>query len=91
MDSGFDGVENRARVLMEVVEAVANVWGPERVGVRVSPMGGVNDISDDDPVATFGYLADKLSDENLACLHVVNPLLAAIQMGPSRICFRWKW
>ena len=74
-------VENRARLLLEVVDAVDDVWGPDRIGVRVSPMGKANDISDTDPIATFGYVANKLSDKNLAYLHVVNPLLGAIQDG----------
>jgi N-ethylmaleimide reductase len=39
-------VENRARLLVEVVEAVSEVWEPDRVGVRLSPLGTINDISD---------------------------------------------
>src|SRR5665213_108496 len=65
-------VENRARLLMEVVEAVNEVWGSERVGVRLSPLGVVNDIRDADPEATFGAVAAKLSDYRLAYLHFVN-------------------
>ncbi|HSF49115.1 MAG TPA: alkene reductase, partial [Burkholderiales bacterium] len=53
-------IENRARLLLEVVEAVSEVWGPDRVGVRLSPLGAFNDMGDDDPEATFPYIADKL-------------------------------
>jgi N-ethylmaleimide reductase len=74
-------VENRARLLMDVVEAVAGVWGADRVGVRLSPMGKANDISDDDPLTTFGYIAGKLNDRKVGCLHLVNPLFAAIVDG----------
>jgi N-ethylmaleimide reductase len=74
-------VENRSRLLMEVVEGVAGVWGSDRVGVRLSPMGRANDISDEAPVATFGYVAEQLSDRRLAYLHLVNPLLATMQDG----------
>jgi len=74
-------VENRARLLMEVVEAVNEVWGSERVGVRLSPLGVVNDIRDADPEATFGAVAAKLSDYRLAYLHFVNPALPAIEKG----------
>ena len=42
-------IENRARLLMEVVEAVSEVWDRDRVGVRLSPLGTFNDMSDDDP------------------------------------------
>jgi N-ethylmaleimide reductase len=72
-------VENRARLLLEVVEAVSQVWEPNRVGVRLSPLGTLNDISDDDPEATFGTIATMLSDRRLAYLHVVNPALAALE------------
>lgn len=41
--------ENRARLLMEVLEAVSAVWGSDRVGVRLSPLGTSNDIRDDTP------------------------------------------
>lgn len=74
-------VENRARLLLEVVEAVSQVWEPDRVGVRLSPLGTINDISDDDPEATFGTIAARLSDRGLAYLHIVNPALAAVEHG----------
>lgn len=68
-------VENRSRLLFEIVEAVTPVWGPDRIGVRLSPMGKMNDMSDDDPEATFGYVAERLSDYGLAYLHIVNPAM----------------
>ena len=67
------GAENRARFLLEVIEAVTAVWGPERVGVRLSPLGSFNDIGDDDPETTFATIAEKLNDYRLAYLHLVNP------------------
>ncbi len=72
-------IENRARLLLELVEAVSPVWEPDRVGVRLSPLGAINDISDDDPGATFGAVAGKLSDYRLAYLHLVNPALSALE------------
>jgi N-ethylmaleimide reductase len=72
-------VERRARLLMEVVEAVSEVWGPDRVGVRLSPLGKLNDIGDDDPETTFGTIAQMLSDFHFAYLHIVNPAAAAIE------------
>jgi N-ethylmaleimide reductase len=74
-------IENRARLLSEVVEAVAEVWAPDRVGVRLSPLGTFNDMGDDDPETTFGYIAENLSDYRLAYLHIVNPAVAAIEQG----------
>ena len=69
-------VENRARLLMEVVEAVCGVWGSDRVGVRLSPEGTFNDMGDDDPEALFGHVASRLNDFGLAYLHVVQPEIA---------------
>jgi N-ethylmaleimide reductase len=74
-------IANRARLLMHVVEAVSEVWGPDRVGVRLSPLSTFNDIRDDDPESTFGHIAERLSDFRLAYLHVVNPAAAAIEHG----------
>jgi N-ethylmaleimide reductase len=72
-------VENRARLLFEVVETVCEVWGSDAVGVRLSPLGTFNDIGDDDPEALFGYIAEKLNDYRLAYLHVINPAAAAFE------------
>jgi N-ethylmaleimide reductase len=47
--------------------------------VRLSPLGTFNDMSDDDPEATFGYVAEKLNDYKLAYLHVINPAAAALE------------
>ena len=56
---------------MEVVDAVAETWGADRVGYRIAPTGVFNDMQDSDPVTTFGYLATKLSERELAYIHVV--------------------
>jgi N-ethylmaleimide reductase len=66
-------VENRARFLLEVTEAAADVWGADRVGVRLSPLSGFNDMSDSDPGTTFGHAAARLDELGLAYLHVVEP------------------
>lgn len=66
-------MENRARLLMEVVEAAVGVFGSARVGVRLSPHGSFNDISDSDPEKLFPYTADALNRFNLAYLHLVEP------------------
>jgi N-ethylmaleimide reductase len=81
-DDRYGGtVENRVRLLTEVVETVTEVWGPDRVGVRLSPLSTFNDISDDDPETTFGHVAGQLSDYRLAYLHIVNPAMAALEKG----------
>jgi len=72
-------VDNRSRLLMETILAVVGVWRADRVGVRLSPMGAINEISDNDPEKTFGCIAKKLNDFNLAYLHIVNPAMAALE------------
>lgn len=74
-------VANRARLLTEVLDAVSQIWGPDRVGVRLSPRGTLNDISDAEPEKTFGTIAQMLSDFRFAYLHIVNPAAAAIERG----------
>lgn len=76
-------VENRARLLMEVAEAVSKVWGGQRVGVRLSPLGSFNDMGDDDPEKLFGYVAEQLNRFNLAYLHIVEPEVARDPGSPA--------
>jgi N-ethylmaleimide reductase len=65
---------NRARLLVEVMEAVAGVWGGERVGVHLSPTNlAFNDISDSDPAITFSAAVRALDRLDLAYLHLVEP------------------
>ena len=69
-------VENRVRLLLEVTEAVTEVWGAERVGVRLSPIASFNSMSDSQPDSTFGHAARALRRFGLAYLHVVETDLA---------------
>ncbi|NMT63020.1 alkene reductase [Marinobacter orientalis] len=64
-------VENRMRLPLMVIEAVIDVWGKDRVGVRVSPTGSFNDMYDEDPVETFGAFAKHLNDLGIAYIEVV--------------------
>ena len=63
--------ENRTRLLMEVTQAVVNVIGADKVGVRLSPVNPFNDMHDSNAQALFNYVADSLNQFNLAYLHVV--------------------
>lgn len=65
--------ENRARLLLEVVDEAVKIWGANRVGVRLSPAGSFSDMSDSNPSATFGYTAEKLGERGIAYLHVIEP------------------
>ncbi len=71
-DDEYGGpVENRIRLVSEVVDAVATVWPRDRIGIRVSPLGHANDIGDSDTEGTFSAVYKMLSDKRLAYLHVM--------------------
>ncbi len=72
-DAYGGSAENRVRFLREVAAAVAEVWGANRVGVRLSPLSPFNDMRDSDPFATFGTAASMLDGFGLAYLHLVVP------------------
>lgn len=70
-DAYGGSVENRARLLLETVAAVVEIWGESRVGVRLSPLNPNNDMADSNPKATFGYVAGELARFGLAYVHVL--------------------
>jgi NADPH2 dehydrogenase len=61
-------VENRARLMLEVVDEAISVWGADRVGVHLAPRGDSQDMGDDNPPATFGYVARELGRRRIAFL-----------------------
>lgn len=64
-------IANRARLMLEVIAAVTQVWPGERVGVRLSPVSHANDIDDSQPMETYSYVVNELNRFNLAYLHFV--------------------
>ncbi len=66
-------LENRARFLLEVTGAVMEVWGPERVSVRLSPRNPLNGMSDSNPEETYLHLVRELEKMKLGILHVLEP------------------
>jgi N-ethylmaleimide reductase len=64
-------VRNRARLTLEVADAVAKVWGADRVGIRFSPGGVFNDMHDSNPLATFSHVLHELNRFKLAYAHLI--------------------
>ena len=64
-------VDNRMRLTLEVLDAVIAVAGADRVGIRLSPTSGFNDISDSNPQATFDAVAAALGQRKIAYLHLI--------------------
>jgi N-ethylmaleimide reductase len=65
------GIENRAKLMLEVSKAVAAEVGPNRTGIRISPVTPSNDVSDSNPQPLFDYIVDHLSALKLIYIHVV--------------------
>jgi N-ethylmaleimide reductase len=66
-------IENRARFLMEITQAVIGVWGANRVGVRLSPYGVANDSGEVDPMPLYTHVVESLNALGLAYLHFIEP------------------
>lgn len=66
-------IENRARLTLEVTEAIVKIWGSDRVGIRLSPVtpDAGNTPPDSNVMAMYGYLIQQLNKFNLAYLHFV--------------------
>ncbi|ATI42546.1 alkene reductase [Pacificitalea manganoxidans] len=79
-DDDYGGsIENRTRLLFDVLDAVTDVWGPHLVGLRLSPFSNANGISDSDPMPLFRHVVEGLAPYDLAFLHMVEG-----QTGGSR-------
>ena len=72
-------IENRARLMLEVADAVISVWGAKRVGMHLAPRGDSHDMHDSNPSSTFGYVAHELGKRELAFL------CAREYFGPDRL------
>jgi N-ethylmaleimide reductase len=59
-------IENRARLMLEVTDAVIEVWGAGRVGMHLAPRRDSHDMSDSNPAETFGYVARELGKRGIA-------------------------
>lgn len=85
-------IENRARLLLEVTDAVIAVWGADRVGVRISPLNGYNAMSDSDPAGVTNYVASQLDARKIAYVHMMRSDFLRQQKGdvmtPARAAFR---
>ena len=66
-------IENRSRLMLDVAEAVVDIWGGDRVGVRLSPFGIANGSGDDEPEPLYAYLLPALSALGICTLHLIEP------------------
>ena len=66
-------IENRLRLLGQVIESVSKVFSSDKVGVRLSPYGTFNDMGDSNPVALFTAVIEMLNGYHLAYVHMIEP------------------
>jgi N-ethylmaleimide reductase len=74
-------VENRVKLLLDVVDAAVGVWGGGRVGVRLSTVNSYNSMSDADPLGLTAFVASRLGERGVAFLHVMRGDFLQIQKG----------
>jgi N-ethylmaleimide reductase len=79
-------IENRARLLLEITQAVTGVWGANRVGVRLSPYGIANDSGEADPMPLYSHVVESLNPLGLAYLHFIEPRSS----GAGRAEVNWQ-
>jgi N-ethylmaleimide reductase len=80
-DAYGGSLENRARLLIEVTKAVAEVVGHDRVGVRISPINSYNNMIDSNPIELTKYVAGALGKLDIAYLHVMRGDFFGVQKG----------
>jgi 2,4-dienoyl-CoA reductase-like NADH-dependent reductase (Old Yellow Enzyme family) len=72
-------IENRARLILAVTDAVISVWGAQRVAMHLAPRGDAHDMGDSNPTATFGYVVRELGRRRIAFICVRESI------GPNRL------
>lgn len=81
-DGEYGGdLENRSRLLFEVLDEVVHVWGNGYVGVRLSPLNSFNSMIDSDPEGLLEYVLERLDDYDLAYLHLMRADFEQKQQG----------
>ncbi len=82
-DDRYGGsLENRARLMLEVTDAVVSVWGASRVGMHLAPRCDTQSMGDSDPARTFGYVATELGRRRIAFI-CAREHLGAPRLGPA--------
>ncbi|CAL1710331.1 unnamed protein product [Somion occarium] len=91
-------IENRARFALEILQAITEKVGQEKVGIRLSPWEYYNEMRMDDPIPTFTYLVKRIAElyPNLAWIHVVEPRISGnfdreVPEGESNDFIREIW
>jgi N-ethylmaleimide reductase len=79
-------IENRTRLLLEVTQAAIEIWGADRVGVRLTPYGIANGSGEADPMPLYSHVVKALDKLGLAYLHFIEPRSS----GAGRAEVNWQ-
>lgn len=91
-DDEYGGaIENRARLLLQVVDTFIEVWGAGRVGVHLAPRGDSHDMGDENPLATFGYVVEQLDQRNIGFIFTREYEAADSVLPKLRPKFKGVW
>ncbi|MCK9454131.1 alkene reductase [Sulfurimonas sp.] len=80
-DEYGSNIKNRSRFLFDVIKAMSSEIGSDKIGVRLSPSGTFNGMTDSNPKEHFTYVCEKLNNFNLAYLHIIDALEGDIKHG----------
>ncbi|KAL4866537.1 hypothetical protein BDV12DRAFT_132200 [Aspergillus spectabilis] len=76
-DAYGGSIENRSRIVLEIISAVTAAIGPDRVGIRLSPYNYFQDTRDSNPQKHWSYLCEQIAslsdDKRLAYVHMIEP------------------
>ncbi len=75
-------IENRARLMLEAIDAAISVWGADRVGLHLAPRSDSHSMGDSNPRATFGYVAQEVGRRRIAFI-CARESLAEPRLGPE--------
>lgn len=64
-------IENRARLLFEILDAVSDIWPADQVGVRISPFSDVGDVADSNPIELYKFVVEGLAARGICYLHLI--------------------
>jgi N-ethylmaleimide reductase len=80
-DAYGGAIENRCKLLLEVTSAAIQVWGADKVGVRLSPLNSFNTMKDSNPQALTTYVCKELAKLKIAYLHMMRADFFGVQKG----------
>ncbi len=81
-DNYGGSIENRARLMLQAVDAAIDVWGADRVGLHLAPRCDAHDMGDSNPLATFSYVASEMRQRQIAFM-CMREALGEDSIGPA--------